>query len=180
MSEERDDMRIYVASLADYNAGRLHGVWIDVEGKTGDEIYEEVKAMLLSSPTPLAEEYAIHDYEGFMGIRLSEYEGLDTIATIAEGISEYGEAYAAYASDVGHPANLQDFEDSFYEAVDDLAEFAYEMFDAQYGIDALDEKFPLAGYVGSLSCYVDWEQMGKDLATGFSSVERNGTIYLFT
>ena len=26
-------MQIWVGSLADYNAGRLHGVWINLEGK---------------------------------------------------------------------------------------------------------------------------------------------------
>ena len=37
--------RIYVASLTDYNEGRHHGKWIDLEGKSAEEITEEVQAM---------------------------------------------------------------------------------------------------------------------------------------
>ena len=41
--------RIYVASLSDYSAGRLHGVWIDCAGKTEDALWDEVRAMLAAS-----------------------------------------------------------------------------------------------------------------------------------
>ena len=33
--------RIYVASLSDYNAGRLHGVWIDAAEEL-DEIWSQI------------------------------------------------------------------------------------------------------------------------------------------
>ncbi|MEP0315093.1 MAG: antirestriction protein ArdA, partial [Hyphomonas sp.] len=50
--------RIYVACLAAYNNGCLHGRWIAVT--TPDEIMSEVRAMLADSPLPDAEEWAIH------------------------------------------------------------------------------------------------------------------------
>ena len=53
-----DRPRIYVACLAAYNNGRLHGAWIDAT--TPDEIRTEVRAMLAASPEPDAEEWAIH------------------------------------------------------------------------------------------------------------------------
>lgn len=53
-----DRPRIYVACLAAYNNGRLHGRWIDAN--TPDEIWREVSAMLRASPEPDAEEWAIH------------------------------------------------------------------------------------------------------------------------
>jgi len=56
--------RIYVADLAAYNNGILHGVWIDATTEL-DDIQEQVRKMLRSSPEQDAEEYAIHDYEGF-------------------------------------------------------------------------------------------------------------------
>ncbi|HCN91586.1 MAG TPA: antirestriction protein ArdA, partial [Hyphomonas sp.] len=49
--------RIYVACLAAYNNGCLHGRWIVVT--TPDEIMSEVRAMLADSPLPDAEEWAI-------------------------------------------------------------------------------------------------------------------------
>jgi antirestriction protein len=45
--------RIYVACLASYNAGILHGVWIETEGLDEDELSQEVREkVLLTSPEP--------------------------------------------------------------------------------------------------------------------------------
>ncbi len=62
---------IYVACLASYNNAILHGVWIDAT-QSEDEIMEEIWSMLENSPEPNAEEYAIHDYEGFGNIPIHE------------------------------------------------------------------------------------------------------------
>ncbi len=76
--------RIYVASLSDYNAGRLVGGWLeaddDLEVLTGT-----VEALLADSPNPGAEEWAIHDYDGFAGLRLDEHEPLATVQRLARG-----------------------------------------------------------------------------------------------
>ncbi|WP_339798097.1 antirestriction protein ArdA, partial [uncultured Hyphomonas sp.] len=53
-----DHPRIYVACLAAYNNGRLHGAWIDAT--TPEEIRAAVRAMLAASPEPDAEEWVIH------------------------------------------------------------------------------------------------------------------------
>jgi len=63
--------RIYVACLAAYNKGYLHGVWIDAD-QDADQIRGEIAAMLACSPVEDAEEYAIHDYEGFESVSISE------------------------------------------------------------------------------------------------------------
>jgi len=44
--------RIYVADLAAYNNGRLHGLWIDCDGATVESIWAQVNAMLRESPYP--------------------------------------------------------------------------------------------------------------------------------
>ena len=59
-------IRIYVASLAKYNSGRLVGTWIDLPA---DDLWEQVEDMLDGD-----EEWAIHDYEAPFSI--SEYETL--------------------------------------------------------------------------------------------------------
>ncbi|KDA00731.1 antirestriction protein ArdA, partial [Hyphomonas oceanitis] len=51
-----DHPRIYVACLAAYNNGRLHGAWIDAI--TPDAIRAGVREMLATSPEPDAEEWA--------------------------------------------------------------------------------------------------------------------------
>jgi antirestriction protein len=81
--------RIYVACLASYNNGRLHGTWIDAY-QSAETIWTEVEVMLESSPDPWAEEWAIHDYEGFGTIRLGESEPFARVAAMAAGIVEYG------------------------------------------------------------------------------------------
>src|SRR5690242_9229769 len=88
-----DSPRIYVADLAAYNAGRLHGAWIDAD-QDPDEIRAEIQKMLEASPEPGAEEYAIHDYEGFGSIRFSEFEDLDRISEMAKLIDEHGDLAA--------------------------------------------------------------------------------------
>jgi len=82
------EIRIYVACLAAYNGGRLHGVWIDATGEL-DDIQEQVNTMLAESPEPDAEEWAIHDYEGFGGYSVSEYSGFEELHTVASFIEEY-------------------------------------------------------------------------------------------
>ena len=74
-------MRIYVACLAAYNNGQLHGAWIEASSDV-DELQEAVDKVLQSSPQPDAEEYAIHDYDDFPN--LGEYPGLERIAEVTE------------------------------------------------------------------------------------------------
>ena len=50
-----DTFRIYVASLSDYNAGILHGTWIDFAQLTDlDDLRAAIAAMLATSPTAKA------------------------------------------------------------------------------------------------------------------------------
>lgn len=86
-----DHGRIYVASLSDYNAGRLIGRWIDVD-PDAETMAEAVEAMLrdadLAYPLPYGqtrEETAIHDTDGPIGaFGVTEYTSLSTIAAVAE------------------------------------------------------------------------------------------------
>jgi len=76
-----DPIRIYVACLAAYNNGQLHGTWIEVTDE--DTIWQAVQAMLAASPIEKdAEEWAIHDYEGFEGAEVGEYYSFEPISTI--------------------------------------------------------------------------------------------------
>ncbi len=87
--------RVYLASLTDYNAGTLHGCWVDATD--ADEMHAACQAMLADSPEHAAfpegspsgaEEWAIHDYEGFHGYRLHEYTSLDRVALIGAALDE--------------------------------------------------------------------------------------------
>ena len=64
MTVTHTSIRIYVACLAAYNNGILHGSWIDAT-ESPDAMMDAIQKMLGCSPIPNAEEWAIHDYEGF-------------------------------------------------------------------------------------------------------------------
>src|SRR5690348_8833120 len=96
---ERDKQvapKIYVASLSDYNSGRLHGVWLDAD-RDVDDLQAAVDAMLKRSPEPHAEEFAILDYEEFGPVHLDEYTPLDVISQVAKGLVEHGPAFGHWA-----------------------------------------------------------------------------------
>src|ERR1700722_1252880 len=82
--EPKHQPRIYVASLSDYNAGRLHGEWLDA-AQDPEAILAGISAMLAASPEPGAEEWAIHDYEQFCGVRLCEDECIESESKSALG-----------------------------------------------------------------------------------------------
>ena len=85
-----EEINIYVADLAAYNNGKLHGVWIDATQDLED-IQEQIKQMLAKSPEGFAEEYAIHDYEGFCGYSVSEYDSIELVHEIAFFIEEHSD-----------------------------------------------------------------------------------------
>ena len=107
-------MQIYIACLASYNNGTLHGKWIDATSDV-DEMQEDVNAMLRSSEypnvmvecpacggvchvetcstckgygkVPSAEEFAIHDFDGIPN--LGEYCGLRAVADYVEFVEAH-------------------------------------------------------------------------------------------
>lgn len=120
--------RIYVASLSDYNAGRLHGTWIDAT-QDPEDINEAVQRMLFTSPQLFAEEWAIHDYEGFGYARLSEYSSFETVSRIAQGIETHGDAFGAWIAYSGGDSeeNLDKFEEAYLGRWDTLRDYAEQL-----------------------------------------------------
>lgn len=91
MGQAADDLapRIYVACLAAYNEGDLHGAWIEV-GDDADAVRTAIGAMLAASPVADAEEYAIHDEEGFGAVEIREHASIDRVVEIAVFLREHG------------------------------------------------------------------------------------------
>jgi antirestriction protein len=124
-----NQMKIYVACLAAYNSGQLHGAWIEASSDV-DELQEAVDKVLHSSPQPDAEEYAIHDYDDFPN--LGEYPGLERIAEVTELIesSDFDvdtvKAVIDYADDIDGAQKMLDdnhgVHSSFQEYADELAD----------------------------------------------------------
>jgi antirestriction protein len=142
---------IYVACLAAYNNGKLHGTWIDATQEP-DAIMGEVRAMLGTSPEPDAEEWAIHDYDNFHGLRLSEWEGFAKVHAYATFIAEHGRLGAeliAYTGDIEQAMAMMS--DGYAGCFESLADFAQELTE---DITTIPQ---------NLTGYIDFERMAADM-----------------
>jgi len=217
-----DSMRIYVACLSSYNAGKLHGEWIDCEGLDADDLTTEVEAMLASSPAPnvmrrghecnhcgskwtttlsgdvdrvpfdcpkcnanpegttftaafgSAEEYAIHDHEGFQGFNVGEFSSLAEIAEFVELVEQHGDAARAAASFCTDTDDIRKTcEDRYAGEWSSLEEYAEDMLENCGMLDGLPE---------NLRCYFDFQSFGRDLELGgdVTTARLNGTLHVFS
>lgn len=137
---------VYVASLADYNAGRLHGTWID-PARDLDDVHRAVSEMLSRSRTPGAEEYAIHDFSGFgRHVEMGEYTSLDRVHALALGIGEYGMSFAAWWSYVNPLSSDENelrehFQENYRGTWDTLEDYAEQYLD-DIGAVRIAEEIP--------------------------------------
>jgi len=165
-----DTLQIYVACLASYNNGILYGEWIDVT-QSEDDVKADIQAMLKNSPVEDAEEYAIHDYEGFGNLRLSEYESIATVVVYAEFIVEHGELGQALLADYGLEEAERMISDCYQGCFDSEVDFARELFEECYG-NAIPE---------GLMFYFDVEAFARDMFIDhYCSVSSNGMIHVFS
>lgn len=158
--------RIYVACLAAYNNAKLHGKWIDVDGKALDEVREEIAEVLKSSPEPDAEEWAIHDYEGFEGIKVSEYHNLETLVNYAEVLSNTNhdiELVTGVMDNLGCDIEkaIEYIDDNYAGKYKDLEWWAEELLNETGELDKLPRH---------LSYYFDYASYARD-------EELNGSIF---
>lgn len=154
-----NEIKIYVADLAAYNNGHLHGVWIDATQDLED-IEAEVIAMLAASPVEGAEEYAVHDHEGFGDYEVSEYTSLTTLREVAFFIKEYPEFGAALLSHFG-----DDLEDARRAAQEDYCGCHESLADYAQGLTEETTQIPDA-----LRPYIDYDAMARDM-------EMNGDVF---
>lgn len=175
--QREDGPRIYVASLSDYNDGRLHGAWIEAD-VAPEEIERSIHEMLARSPSVGAEEFAIHDLEGFGPWRPGEYESIATVAVMARGIAEHGNAFghwAAILDDVG-PDDLAAFEDAYLGHWPTVEAYAEELVQEIGLFNEDDVPDSVAGYL-----HFDYEGFARDLELSgdITTSEGDGGVYVF-
>ncbi len=160
--------RIYVACLAAYNNGQLHGEWIDAN-QSAEDIMSAVQSMLAKSPQPGAEEWAIHDHDGFMGISIGEHESFDKIAELAELIAEKGQAWADYVGNVGAEyASKEGFEESYQGEYNSEEAFASQL---------SDDLGMMQDWPEEAKTYFNWESWTRDLFMGDYWMSSNGHVF---
>jgi antirestriction protein len=150
---------IYVACLAAYNSGYLHGAWIEAN-QDADAIRAEIATMLARSPIKRAEEFAIHDHDGFEGVSIAEYAGIDSVARMAAFIAEHGALGAAVL-------------DQFSNDIDEAETALQDHYLGQYAslADYMEEVTTECVTIPEpLRYYINWEAMARD-------AELNGDIF---
>jgi len=154
-----DNPKIYVACLAAYNSAVLHGVWIDATDDIAD-IYKQILGMIKASPVEDAEEFAIHDYEGFGSFGISEYEGIESIHEKALFIEEHGELGISvlnhWCGDIDEARKAM--EEGYHSEYESLANYAQML--TEDTTDIPDE----------IEDYIDYERMALDM-------EMNSDLY---
>jgi antirestriction protein len=166
--------RIYVASLADYNSGRLHGKWIDAT-QTAEEIREQIQQMLAASIEPVAEDWAIHDYEGFGKLKLGELEDIPYVAEVALLIQEHGTLFAAvtaYACDINEARKYM--EEGYCGAFNSVEEYAEQLAEDLYGHE-------ITLLPDLLRHHIDYDGVARDLELSgdIFTIEHDGKIHVF-
>ena len=162
--------KIYVACLTSYNNGILHGEWIDVD----ENMSENIQEMLENSTFSDAEEWAIHDYEGFGNIRIGENPNLEKLKEIAELIEQDSDLATMCLE--YHDGNIEEAKEMMenyrgcYKSLGDWKE--EEMIEM-----GIDSQIP-----ESVKGYIDYDRMAKDdEMNGYVKTIRTGfeEVYVF-
>lgn len=160
--------KVYIACIAAYNNGKLHGAWIDAAQDPGD-IEAEIDQMLADSPASGGEEWAVHDYEDMPD--LGEHPSVDDISLHGRMMEAHDGAWLAYVDSVGkHYATEDSFNDSYRGEAPSAVDYAADMAEECYGKE-----------LGPLASYIDWERVARDMGfDGYNFVDSgNGTVYVF-
>jgi antirestriction protein len=166
---------IYVASLSDYNAGRLHGVWLDAN-REPEELQASINMMLAASREDVAEEFAIHDYEQWGPVHLDEYTSLDAISRVADGLAEHGAAFGHWAEYVRFGEDdLDRFEEVYQGCWESLAKWAEDVVDDLGATEQLEAVSDwLQPYVS-----IDFESLGRDMAMDYYTAEDHEGLHIY-
>ena len=165
----KGEIRAYFACLASYNEGTLHGAWVNLEAcETPEDIQECIDQIIKDSPTPGAEEWAMHDSEGLpKSMALSEYidfQSLINFVNINKQLKEFNDedlrlAYDIYCDECWSEDDLptiETFQDHYMGLYDSPAEFAEDYYESSFVEKGFDlsingpDEFQLLAYV-------DWD-----------------------
>ena len=173
-------VRLYVACLASYNAGTLHGAWIggaDLEDL--DQLKETIKDLLKASPEPGAEEYAVHDHEGLPDFLRGEYPELSDVVDYCQQLTECSDeteqlAYCKVCENERQVMTKDDALENYKGSYDSEADFAEQHYLEHYSIP--EGLQPVINHV-------DWEQVWEcefDCAGWWSHRDDDGNVLIFS
>lgn len=129
-----------------------------------------------SEPYPSAEEWAIHDFEGFGGLQIPEYTSVEKIAEVVDAIADYGvdvvAAYVRYHGGLQY-TDLDELEDWYVGTYDSIDEYVEEQFaDLLDKLEGTERQYygGRTDYVSMVFC-IDTKAFARDL-------EMSGAIHV--
>lgn len=190
-------LKAYVACLASYSSGCLHGRWVDcTQGE--DHIRDEIAAMLRESPcpnvtvdcpdcqgdaecqtcngkgkVPSAEEWAVHDWDCDCGsVSLGEYPDVETVAELGEALQEHGAALLAWMAN-GNDLDTERFREAYRGSWRSLEDYADEL---------LDDMGVFDNAPAILRTYFDVDSFARDLELNgdiWTAEDPDGGVFVF-
>ena len=152
MSNTNDTPNVYIACLACYNAGRLHGVRVDA---VDADVIGAAQVAMQAECGHTDNDWAIHDQEGFGHVTPSESMSFTDLAALGAAIEEHGAAYLAYVGNVGSDyATPEGFADSY------VGEYASKL---DYAYSYVEDTGMLDGVNQLITSYFDYEAFARDL-----------------
>lgn len=175
----KDSPKVWIADLAAYTNGRLHGEWVELDGDDSENLEKldaAIARLLETSPVEGAEEWAVHDYEGFAPLNLGEYPGRERLASIAAAINEHGPVFAGLLDHFGVDyvdTALSHMQEGYEGRHDSLEAWAEQYFEDSGMLSEVPE---------SLRSYIDLERWARDAELGgdiFTIDADDGGVHVF-
>ena len=176
--------RAWVGSLAAYNAGRLIGAWIDLDGKDAEDVAEEAREAMrpmiagFMGEAQAFDEIWIFDHEGLGGLVSGECNVVEAVRA-AEVLAEVddADAFRAYCEGLG-PTNIdldsvaEDFREAYAGEWSSMADYAEDLAEDTGSLADVPEHF---------RPYIDFESYGRDLVLGgdYWTADAPGGVYVF-
>ncbi len=150
--DSTSQVRIYIADLSAYNAGKLIGEWVDLPADEG-----ELNAVISKMSHGGKYDWAIHDYEA--PFRIEEYEDITALNEMMWKVedSHLDIEILACIKDYGYDNwddVLEAAEDAFVEEAKDDTDLAYVYVESMGGAEQMGAE--------TLNMYFDYEQYGRD------------------
>lgn len=168
--------RMYVACLAAHNNGVLHGAWIELDGKTADDIQTEIDALIAVSSVEGAEEWAAFDWDGPGLDRFGEFPLLSDVVDFVEAYESLDvdeqAAFEAFVNGTGEE-DVERFRDAYLGEYDSIEHYAQEF---------IDDTGMLSDVPDHIVRYFDFAAFARDMTLGgdiWTADAPGGGVFVF-
>ena len=176
MTTVKTILSVWIGNLGDYNAGILRGDWYDLDNYDIDELETAVNELTNDGRN----DYFIADSMSDYGVKVGEYESLESLyekyEIVKDIIDEYDDNAAdviaayAYTNNISDDlSNISSYEFYFYSDCYTMADVAFEYLDRTGGLDEMPEH---------LRNYFDYESYGRDMEIEGNLYYAGGGLYI--